>query len=250
MRKILMVGIAATAFYAAPALAADIPVKAPPAPAAAVFNWTGFYIGGHIGEAWADDRIVDVDGLNGGAHYALKDSNLIYGGQVGYNVQTGQWVYGLEADFGDLVLGGKIFDPNFPTGTYSQLRSGFYGDVTGRIGLAIGNWLPYIKGGYAFTDAKGGVNNQLGGFGGGQAWTGTYSGWTIGGGVEVMLNAAWSVKVEYQHFDFGTENATLHTPANGNFRYSNDLTVNAVMVGLNYRFGGDPWGKAPVVTKY
>jgi outer membrane immunogenic protein len=80
------------------------------------------------------------------------------------------------------------------------------------------------------------VNNTLGGFGGGEACTKTFDGWTLGGGLEWMVARDWSFKVEYQHFDFGTENATLHTPVNGTFRYSNHLTANAVMVGVNFHF--------------
>jgi opacity protein-like surface antigen len=51
-----------------------------------------------------------------------------------------------------------------------------------------------------------------------------------------MIVPAWSVKGEYQHFDFGTKTATLVTPANGNFRYSHRLTADAFMVGVNYHF--------------
>ena len=37
------------------AVAADMPVKAPPPPAPApVYNWTGFYVGLNVGYGWAD----------------------------------------------------------------------------------------------------------------------------------------------------------------------------------------------------
>lgn len=63
---------------------------------------------------------------------------------------------------------------------------------------------------------------------------GLLSGWTFGGGLELMVIPAWSLKVEYQHLDFGSRTATLMTPINGNFNYTNALKVNSVMGGMNY----------------
>ena len=151
------------------------------------------------------------------------------------------WALGIEGDIGDILSKTSKFDPNFPGGTFSSFRAGLYGDVTGRIGWTVSpQAMIYAKGGWAFFDGKAGVNNQKGGFGGGQAWTGDYNnGWTVGGGAEAMLDnmPGWSVKGEYQYFDFGTEIATLHTLLNGNFGYSNHLKVNMFTLGLNYRFG-------------
>jgi nucleoside-specific outer membrane channel protein Tsx len=63
-----------------------------------------------------------------------------------------------------------------------------------------------------------------------------HTGWTIGGGLEYALSSAWSAKIEYQHFDFGSKTALLVTPANGNFRFSNDPTAETVKIGVNYHF--------------
>ena len=56
MKKLLLAIVGSVALgVAAPALAADMPVKAaPPAPVAPIYNWTGFYIGAHVGGAWSD----------------------------------------------------------------------------------------------------------------------------------------------------------------------------------------------------
>ena len=54
MRARLLIGICAAAFAAAPAIAADLPMKAPPAPPPVLFSWTGFYIGANIGGKWAN----------------------------------------------------------------------------------------------------------------------------------------------------------------------------------------------------
>jgi outer membrane immunogenic protein len=201
-------------------------------------TWTGFYLGVFAGGADLRDHIHDVNGLNGGARFGLHDDPFVGGGTLGYNMQSGNLVYGIEADIGFMNASRKKFDPNFPGGTFVGIEPGAYGDVTGRIGYT---WNPstllYAKGGFAWWDADAFVDNHLGGFGGGRAFTDTFTGWVIGGGAEVMLGRAWSLKLEYLHFDFGTQDAVLHTPANGLFRYSNHLEADQVTVGLNYHFG-------------
>jgi outer membrane immunogenic protein len=201
-------------------------------------TWAGFYFGLHAGAAWAEDGIRDLDDLNGGASYALDNTAVTGGAQVGYNLQSGNFVYGLEVDVGGVGLGGRKFDPNFIGGTYSGLDGGVLGDVTARLGMSFGATLAYVKGGYAFFTGDAYVDNFAGFFGGGRANTGSYDGWTIGAGLEHALSPLVSVKVEYQYFDFGTLNATLQTPEFGNFRYSNDLTVNTVTVGINLHLNG------------
>lgn len=242
MKHILM-ATAAVIALASPAFAADMPVRQPVYKAAPVPvpSWTGCYVGGHAGWAHFDDKVVDVDSLNGGAHFKIKDDNFIGGGQLGCNIQNGQFVYGIEADLGDLNTDKRAFDPNFPNGTFAKLRGGFYGDVTARAGFVLSNnALLYAKGGWAYFDGDAIADNTRGGFGGSGSTSG-FNGWTIGGGVEWMLSPAWTFKVEYQHFDFGKETATIVTPINGNFRYSHDLSVDAVMVGFNYKFSD--WGR-------
>jgi len=200
-------------------------------------NWEGFYVGAYIGGANIDNHIRDVDNLNGGARFRIHDVSFLWGGQAGYNLQRSNIVFGIEVDIGQTDFHTRRFDPNFIGGTFSGLEGGTVGDVTGRLGASLGPILLYAKGGYAFFDGDVFVDNHLGGFGGGRAFAPTFNGWTVGGGAEFKLSPAWIVKVEYLHYEFGTEDATLHTPLNGNFRYSNDLTADAVKVGLNYYFG-------------
>jgi len=202
-------------------------------------TWEGLYIGAFIGGANANDHIRDVDNLNGGASFNIHDQSFFWGGQAGYNLQSSNVVFGIEVDIGRTDFNKRKFDPNFIGGTFSGLEGGTVGDVTGRLGVAVGPALLYAKGGWAFFDGDVFVDNHLGGFGGGRAFAPTFNGWTLGGGAELKFSRAWSAKIEYLHYDFGTEDATLHTPANGNFRYSNDLTSDTVKIGLNYHFGAD-----------
>jgi outer membrane immunogenic protein len=203
-------------------------------------SWTGFYLGVYAGGADVRDHIRDVDNLNGGALFGIHQDPFVGGGQIGYNFQSGNIVYGAEADIGYVNFSNKrVFDPNFVGGTFTGVEPGAYGDLTARLGYT---WNPstllYVKGGFAWFDGDAFIDNHLGGFGGTRGVTSTFTGWVIGGGGEVMFSPAWSVKLEYLHFDFGTEDATLtNTNVRRNFRYSNDLTADQVTVGLNYHFG-------------
>jgi outer membrane immunogenic protein len=210
--------------------------------------WGGFYVGLHAGVAGAEDKVHDIDKLNGGARFSLTDTAFIGGGQFGYNWQGAMGfsalVLGVESDIGGIDLQSRKFDPNFPGGTFSGIQGGLYGDITGRAGITLGQALAYGKAGFAFYDGQAFVDNHLGGFAGGRAFThDTFTGWTAGGGLEFLVTPVWSVKAEYLHFDFGSQNAVLHTPANGTFRYSNDLTADTFTLGVNYHFGS---GYAPL----
>jgi outer membrane immunogenic protein len=242
--KRFLLGAVALVAIAAPAAAADLAVKAPvyKAPPAA-FSWAGFYVGGSIGGIWANDNIADLDGLNAVQSYSLKDAGFIGSGVIGYNLQYLQFVYGVEADLGGLGLGKTINEPNSgnPPVTSNHLGSGFYSDVTARLGYTFDRALVYAKGGWAYYDGAANVNNTLGNFGGGIVATPRFdSGWVAGGGIEYAFAPGWSAKVEYLHFDFGSQTAVLF--ANGNapratYRFSNDLSADAVTIGLSYHFG-------------
>jgi outer membrane immunogenic protein len=78
--------------------------------------------------------------------------------------------------------------------------------------------------------------------------SGTQTGWVAGGGIEHSFAPNWSVKLEYQYIDLGSK--TLIDPASVITSRNVDGRFSTVRVGLNYKFGGDPWGKAPVVAKY
>lgn len=248
----MMKGIVAGAILSAiagSAFAADMPVKAAPAPAVADCTWCGFYIGANGGWAYTRDGVVDIDRLNGGARYQLPASKgFMGGGQAGFNWQTGVLVLGVEGNYGELNAFSTRFDPNFPNGTFTQLWSGAYWDITGRIGAAIKpNMLFYLKGGWAEFDGVGTINNTRGGFGGGQSLSPHFNGWVAGGGFEYMFLPNWSAKIEYQHFDFGTQIATLITPTHGNFRYSHNVGTDAVTAGVNWHFN---WTPAPLLATY
>src|SRR5947209_9570144 len=154
MRKFWLVAVGlATVGMAGPASAADLAAKpytkAPPAPVAVVYDWTGFYIGGNAG--WGQARacwdFIDAFGtvFNEGCR---NGSGGLVGGQLGYRWQTGGWVFGLEGQ-GDWA--------NLRSSRVSLINAAFIeqtkvngiGLFTGQIGYAWNNVLWYFKGGAA-----------------------------------------------------------------------------------------------------
>src|SRR5258708_37958618 len=146
MKKILL-GVAALAAFAGPAFAADMPArtysKAPPpytAPAV-VYNWTGFYIGGHVGGAFAGDNT-----------FQSSDARFLGGVQGGFDYQFApNWVVGAEAQYSWLT-GGTHNGGLFPRGSPGDPQNDPLGSVTGRVRYTWGPALLYAKGGYAWRD--------------------------------------------------------------------------------------------------
>jgi len=225
MKKFLLAA-AATAIFVAPAAAADLPprpyTKAPPAytAPAVVYNWTGFYIGGHIGGGFGGDS------LQGSYDYQFANN----------------WVMGLEANYSWLgSSGGGVV---FPGGTIVSGNNSGLGSVTGRLGYSWGPTLLYAKGGYAFRDRD--LNVTLGGVPQGFTTSGNRNdGYTVGAGLEYMFAPNWSAKVEYQYYNFGNTTFTASSsPEIVGASFRND--EHTIKAGLNYRFG---WG-GPAATAY
>jgi outer membrane immunogenic protein len=243
------------------AAAADLPLRSPPpapfyAPAP-VFTWTGFYAGANVGAAF---------GTTGGAlrpnfttSTGFGDSKdgtgFVGGGQIGYNWQSGQLVYGIEADADYLGLNNKgAFSMTSsvltPGGTFTATRGtgdGFLGTVRGRIGYAVlPRLLVYGTGGLAYGEF--GSNYKSAAFfntAGVATDIFTTSGsndirvgYTVGGGLEYAFTDRLSGKIEYLYADLGRKNYTLtdiSNPANTFAAHANGAAQIA-RVGLNYKF--------------
>lgn len=230
----LILGVGALLLAATPSLAADLPArpytKAPYTVPQAVYSWTGFYIGGHIGGAFSGDNSLFGD-----------NARFIGGVQGGYDYQfASNWVIGIEAQYSWMTRTNT--NALLPGGNLLTDNDRGLGSVTGRLGYSWGPTLLYAKGGYAFRD------NDLGVSAGGAPVAFTTSGnrrdgYTVGAGLEYMFTPNWSAKAEYQYYNFG--NTTLTGPAAiAGTRFRDD--DHTVKVGLNYRFG---WG-GPVVARY
>jgi len=210
-----------------------------------VYNWSGFYAGAHVGGVWGRSVVRDNarDGVDPGP-FSYAPSGAFGGGTGGYNWQIQKLVLGIEADLGYMDLSGSGIIGSSHAASHQDLTldGGLYGDVTGRAGILVSpTTLLYGKGGFAFYDgeAKQATTNP------GYAPTGTdtFTGWTAGGGIEHFITPNLSLKVEYLHFDFGSQEgyqtalvADPPTPAGYKFRNWTDLTADSVKAGIAYHF--------------
>ena len=228
MKKLLLATVALVALGATvPALAADLgarPVysKAPPVYAAPLYNWTGFYVGGHLGGAFNSDN--NFNGLVTGN----SDNGRFLGGvQAGGDYQFApNWVAGVEGQYSWLSNNnnGVLFPGSFVF--VNNQRA--IGSVTGRVGYTWGPGLLYVKGGYAFSDNNNSLT--LNGVPAAFVLDGNHSnGWTVGAGLEYMFAPNWSAKVEYQYYNFGNTSfvAPFGLVGFGSFR-TDDQTVKAL----------------------
>jgi outer membrane immunogenic protein len=276
--KKFVLALSALAAFTGSALAADMAPRAytkAPAEIAAVYDWTGFYVGANVGYGWgnshtnltSDPALVSPGFITllGSANAAASNSaGVIGGGQIGYNWQQGQWLAGLEADFsGTNVRSSNNFSG--PVGVtrfvHTEQRLDWLATFRGRIGvLAAPQLLLYATGGLAIGQVK--TNSSLTttvannipacvaaavGLCMGSSDTATKVGWTVGGGAEWALTSNWSVKAEYLYVDLGRSNSTgfdtRFTPPLPLFASTKD-DFHIARVGVNYRFGG------PVVARY
>lgn len=248
--KKLLGGIAISALLAAPALAADLPARVPvkaPAPVVVVATWTGCYIGGHAGAARANTKVTDVDAYSAGAPAgtvtSVHHTGFMGGGQLGCNWQNGQFVFGIEGDVGYMGIGGDALLTGSVSGSRAGVRSTWYADVTGRLGIAFNQALLYGKGGVAFTGRLPTFSTVTGSFSG-VTFSNEHVGWTAGGGLEYRLAGNWTGKVEYMYFRFNKNDFTVFNAGGAPFRFHERVDIHTIKVGLNYYFN------SPVVARY
>jgi opacity protein-like surface antigen len=229
-------------------------------------NWTGFYFGGFAGTGWGQ---TDWSFIGPATATSPRMAGFLGGGEVGWNYQTGAFVFGAEADLGLGGLFGGRSCPNTGTQTFNvaavpttagagtntftcneTLR--YMATATARVGYSWDRVLIFVKGGGAWIkddySAKCNFDSQPG--------SGAFCtapviaasdkrlGWTVGGGFEYALNRFWSAKAEYDYADFGTKRLVFTDGEAADIK----KTVNLVKIGVNYRFAWEP--AAPIVTKY
>jgi outer membrane immunogenic protein len=251
MKKFLLgvVGLAVLGM-AAPAAAADLGArpysKVAPAMVAAMYDWSGFYIGANGGwgssrKCWDSTTAAGVFVAAEGCHNATGG---VAGGQVGYRLQSSAWVFGLEAQGDWASLRGTNQSLTTPANT-NRSRIDAFGLFTGQVGYAMNNALLYVKGGAAVTDDRFDVwttaGNVLVSTGNAHSRVGA----TAGAGIEFGFAPDWSAGVEYDHLFMGSKLTTFAAPLGaitGTERIRQD--VDLVTVRVNYRWGG------PVIAKY
>jgi outer membrane immunogenic protein len=259
MNKRRLTSILAVALLTSPAIAADLPMKAPVRPVAPIaYSWAGFYIGANAGYSWGrtkfDHNLLVDDGIDVDSYTtagSLKPRGFIGGGQIGYNWQQNRFVFGIELDvaYRNNSAGADLEfltdDPAYLYIAELSSRQRWVGTFRPRLGYAADNWLLYVTGGLAFggfehsyreiiVAADTLVADRL------VSNSKTKIGWTVGGGVEVGFARNWSLGLEYLYMEF--EKTTLALPSetfDGNVftsKVSFDDRSHVLRGKLNYRF--------------
>lgn len=203
-KRALAISVAIATAAASSAAAADLPRGPAPyyPPPASIYNWTGLYAGLNLGYEWGKvtNSSIDPGGVAGG-------------GQIGYNWQIGQFVFGAETD---IQISGA--DDTFAPYKFSNP---WFGTLRGRAGFAINNVLLFGSLGLAYGNLKGeflGIDESK-----------TLVGWAGSLGMEVGLTPNWSAKVEYLYMDLGSRAYTITGVDNG-------LQASYLRLGVNYHF--------------
>lgn len=236
MKKLLLGTTALLALAVAPAVAADMAVKARPAAMAVdpAYDWSGFYIGGHIGYLWGKTRVVD-DGVL--TEPGAPTNGVVGGVLAGYNWQRGPLVLGLEGDFGwTNAHGTGVSFPLPPPPPPRPATPNLYdlrwdSHVVGKVGFASGQWMIFGTGGLAIAEFRfqpGFVPPVLPPIPTG----GKYVGFSVGAGAEYAFTRNLLGRLQYIYDDFGSKN---YVGADGGI-YRVSLTAQTLRGALSWKF--------------
>ncbi len=223
---------------ASPALAADLPLKAPALKTA--YDWSGFYVGGHFGYGGASFGAGTNPLPLQGELLPYSSTGLIAGYQVGYAREfANHVVLGFEADATfpsptDPAALGRM--PPAPFNTTLD----YIGTARGRIGYAFDRWMPYLTGGFAWGHPHIDIND-----GSGTTVRHYQFGWTAGLGLEFAVSDNWSAKLEYEYVDLSRQFYDLS--GFGLPGLNVEPRIHLAKVGLNYHFD-DMLAKGPSVS--
>jgi outer membrane immunogenic protein len=267
MRQQILMAAAGAVALTGSALAADLPMAAPPPayiPPPPLFSWTGIYVGGQIGYAWGAGNFNDsgFDPITGtfiSGTLGSTPSGVIGGAHLGYQYQFNQLVLGIEGSVDGTSLSNTavaVFPVAFGGSTLTaHSTADVQGSIRGKAGIALDRVLIYGTGGVAFggfnTDFTLSAPNFVPPFFATANRSTTRVGWTAGGGLQYAVTNNWWVFAEYRFSDFGTlrdNNLGASLPAGAFFNANRRLQENQVQAGFSYKF--DTYAPVPVVAKY
>jgi outer membrane immunogenic protein len=250
-RKLLLGLASLTLTDIAIAEAADLPVKAPPLAPVAIYNWAGFYLGGHAGYRWADPEFSGpgYDGLvspSPARSASYRTNGGIVGVHAGYNhMLTPTILAGIEGDWTwgkrrASATGSSIDDLGDGFIFRSEVELTWQATFRGRLGVVNGQWLLYGTGGVAFARIRWTDNTT-------EIFVGdpiaasssdagkTLTGYVVGVGAEYLWRPNWIARVEYLYENFGDVSLPFGT---GSQVGKLDLKdVSKIRVGISYKFG-------------
>lgn len=234
MNKLAVVTCAFLGLTGASAMAADMPVKAPPM-APPQWSWQGFYLGAFAGGMFGYDSTARNDTTQ---VVNTRTSGGTVGGLAGFNYQAGMVVLGLEGDLGWANANGSTNYISATSGApeIETDHSSYSGHARARLGFAFGQYLPFIAGGAAFT------NNQvtlqhLAPLRPAQSITDNLVGGSIGAGLDAMFTQNWVGRVEYIFDFYGQQTFGFNAATAGEFSdrlvTTQQQTVRAALI---YKF--------------
>jgi outer membrane immunogenic protein len=211
-------------------------------------QWTGFYVGGQLGGAWSESdwRYHNPNWFNTSGpdllftRFGFDGNGVIGGGQLGFNYQSGAWVFGVEGSLAAASLDSSRKSPVFPESDIYSTRAGSLATVTGRVGYAQDRWLVYAKAGWAGADVELDLfDRETPVRARSEEWA---DGWTVGGGAEYAFGQHVSLGMEYDYADLGTgrHSTGCNCPSGvggGTPIVDGDIAIQSVTARLNYRFG-------------
>lgn len=214
------------------ACAAGPAMAAAPAPVPA--DWTGFYAGVNAGAPWNLASADVTDAVSDHTKASVDSGGAMFGVQAGYNWQSGDYLFGAEADWDYADASGFENLPINPEFKFTSRLSSL-ATVRGRFGIVCPDTLYYLTAGLAI----GRVDNKIppgtylfnGGYPPDNA---TKTGWTVGGGVEHVIAPHWTIKAEALYADLGDSSVQGYLGSGYTFRTSNEAVI--ARVGLNYKF--------------
>lgn len=203
-------------------------------------DWTGFYVGAHIGNAVSGSDWKDANGAPVPFAGYFTGGGIVRGVQAGYNYQRGHLVLGIEGEgsFAD-IDGGAQCGAALST---CDAKIEALGTLTGRLGYATGDFLFYGKAGGAWLYEKLTMTPNPGA-GSSDIWQGRQirPGLALGAGVEYALSSTASAKIEYSYLGFGQDRVDLTDPHGNRLNVGLDQNIHLVKLGLNYKLTGTPF---------
>jgi high affinity Mn2+ porin len=244
MKRICIIGsttsvvLATCPFAAAADLPPSKPIKAPVR--AAIYNWTGLYVGGHVGYGQGNLGPGTNPIPEQAVFFPHSLTGMIAGFQAGYNLQLpNRVVLGVEAD---ASFTSPVDRPKLDPAPFNTTLE-YAATARGRIGYAFGTILPYVTGGLAWGQTRVNTNAGDGSLLSSQLLP--HVGWTAGLGMEMAVGGNWTARIEYDYIDLARRTYGLADAMLPDLNV--DPRIHALKVGLNYQLGDTPlW--APSAT--
>jgi len=217
-----------------PTNSADYSVSRPTKSLAPVpfLNWTGFYVGGHLGygRGHASGSLTDAVPT-----ISSNSFGSLFGGlQLGYNhLLTSGFLVGVESDvsFANFLGADDIVRSRFTAQGNLAEKIDYIARLRGRFGYASGDWLFYGTGGFAWSQAR--FIETPGLIADEDKVLRTRPGWVLGAGAEVAIAPDWSARLEYLYDNFGRVDATLPSGR----RSDSTFDTHTLRLGLNWHLG-------------